>query len=209
LMRLALGASIRESFEYAQCQFLIDFLSPMLQCPQAIVGTAWEEPVAGRFVPGLLPDIVPPEILGVSASVRLEASERLMLRVAVSDNRDRTDGIRVESRSYTLDGQLLESAPLSFVSGEEDFSGELNAPPLPGFFLEIVAQDSSNNLSDPLIIWVSRFEHGLFFDMDGNGIIDENDLILWIDHDRQGTEWVYPGWLYDFTQSWRNFSEEE
>jgi hypothetical protein len=194
------GFSVADSFELADLSFL-DFLVGQTQCPKFHRGNSAEIQLHRRFVAAGLPDLVPPEILAFSCNRLSVEGPSYELVVAVADNRDEPTNIQVEAQVLTLEGDLVEVLPLSLLeSSANSHQGVLFLAPKPGFGVIVSATDSVGNRTAPQSFWVDSSGNDLLYDMDGDRIVDEDDLFFLLGKEADGR--LADHWLFGFGSRW-------
>lgn len=167
--------SVADSFSVAGLSFL-DFFIGQTQTPHLIAGTMADTKLHGRFVPALLSDLSPPEVLAFHA--RRQNDYSLMLQAAVADNRDSSDELKLVADIIAVDGTTVAEVVFE-ADNTSQFTHRANLvePELPGFAIVLHAQDTSGNISIPLKVWVQTANTSLTFDVTGDGAVDAKDLL--------------------------------
>ncbi|HNT34491.1 MAG TPA: hypothetical protein PKH07_05765, partial [bacterium] len=167
--------SVADSFSVAGLSFL-DFFFGQTQTPLLISGKLSNTKLYGRFVPATLPDLVSPEILGFRAE-RIEG-EAFALDALAADNRDSAENLIVTADVLAMDGSVREGLTFAAAdTGNLTHRAFLQQPGIPGFGVILSVRDSSGNMSIPFSTWVATSSSTLAFDINGDGIVDAEDLI--------------------------------
>ena len=191
--------SVADSFNLAELTFL-DFLVGQTQTPQFIRGNAAEIQLNGRFVPALLQDDIPPEILGFSYKITEE--ENIEFNVTVADNRDNYTDIQVGITSISIENEILGEIELSPETGGNSHSGTLPDIINPGLLIIVDAMDSSGNVSLSKYFWISTTDSNLLYDMNDDDIVNQDDLLFLMEMKNLGITSNH--WLFDFGIHWLN-----
>ena len=193
----ASSQKVSEAFRSAKWSFMCPGIFGELgQNPQKQdFGQTDDINLAYRFVPAVLPDLFPPEIMDYSI---IEVSDTTYdLSVKAEDNRSNSSDIEITASIISLWGEALGTICLN---PPEDAYGYHNSTitmdAAPGFFLYITASDQSGNRCDPEWLWITK--NDLFFDIDNNDVVDCNDLVKWIGFNGK----LYQNWLFYLTEEW-------
>ena len=196
------GRTLAECYQAAELTFL-DRFAGQLQSPQLVGERAQDALLAGRFFTASLPDLTPPEILRLNSTVISEEPKTIQVEVFVSDNRDTAPALGVAGRLSFLEEESLE--PLEFtapVGPNAPHTTILLNVATPGVGLVLSATDSAGNISTPSVFWLSASNNALPFDVDGNGKVEQNDVLYLQNMDSR--DLVIEQWLFDFVSHWMN-----
>ena len=127
--------------------------------------------------------------------------ENEQLKTLIDEISKKVDCLPMYYNMFFMEEESLETLEFTApVESDAPHTTTLLDVAVPGVGLVLSATDSAGNISAPVVFWLSRSNNTLLFDVDGNGKVEQNDLLYLQRMDSK--DFVIEQWLFDLVPHW-------